>query len=111
MRLSILGGPRILDGRFVLAGTIDKTETRLFLSREAPPRHRVTRRVEAARVRRREDGDGAYAPLSSAKRHTGMPSLRALSTRLAAMPDPGKATRPAGSVSSIASLRLKGAAF
>ena len=33
---SILGGPRILDGRFDLAGTLTKTETNPSLSRSAP---------------------------------------------------------------------------
>src|SRR5271170_365612 len=54
--------------------------------------------------------DGAYAP-PSPKRHTGMPSLRALSARFSEMPEPGKTTRPVGSASSIVSLRLKGAAL
>lgn len=49
-----------------------------------------------------------YAP-PSAGRQTGMPSLRALSARLSWMPPPGKTTTPTGIVSSIVSLRLKGA--
>lgn len=32
--------------------------------------------------------------------HTGMPSIRALSARLAEMPDPGKTMTPIGSVAS-----------
>ncbi len=45
--------------------------------------------------------NAAYAALSAPWRHTGIPSLWALSARLAEMPEPGKAMRPAGSASSI----------
>ena len=40
-----------------------------------------------------------------------IPSLRALSTMFSVMPEPGVAIRPWGIVSSILSLRLKGAAL
>jgi len=43
----------------------------------------------------------AHAAPSALWRHTGMPSFLALSARLAEMPEPGKATRPAGNASSI----------
>ncbi len=42
---------------------------------------------------------------------TGIPSLRALSARLSRMPVSGKWMTPIGSVSSMASLRLEGAAL
>ena len=52
----------------------------------------------------------AHAPPSS-NFHTGMPKFRALSARLAEIPEPGKTITPIGSTSSMASLRLKGAVF
>ncbi len=55
-------------------------------------------------------GVALYAPPSS-NFHTGMPSFLALSARLAEMPEPGKTITPMGSVSSIWSLRLNGAAL
>jgi len=39
--------------------------------------------------------------------HTRMPSIRALSARLAEMPDPGKTMTPIGGVASMWSFRLK----
>ena len=54
--------------------------------------------------------NGAHAP-SLPMFQTGMPSRRALSARLAWMPLPGVTSTPIGNASSMASLRLKGAAF
>ena len=45
------------------------------------------------------------------KLHTGMPSFLALSARLSWMPVPGNTTTPIGNASSMASLRLNGAAL
>ena len=58
----------------------------------------------------RKDDASAYA-LCVSNRHTGMPILRALSARFSTIPEPGKTMMPIGSASSIASLRLNGAAF
>jgi hypothetical protein len=58
-----------------------------------------------ARGRMRATGD--HVP----QRRTGMRRALALSTRFSVMPEPGKAMTPIGMASSIASLRLKGAAF
>jgi Zn-dependent peptidase ImmA (M78 family) len=52
---------------------------------------------------------GGYAPFSNFR--TGMPSFLALSARFSWMPLPGKTRTPTGSTSSMASLRLKGAAL
>jgi hypothetical protein len=58
------------------------------------PEHR-----DADREKNQNEG-GAHAPPSS-NVHTGMPSLRALSARLAETPEPGKTMTPMGSVSRI----------
>src|ERR1700722_1668538 len=65
-----------------------------------------------ARVTSNDRGEesGAYAPLFP-RRQTGMPSMRALSARLAEMPEPGQTMTPIGRISSIRSLRLNGAAL
>ena len=47
----------------------------------------------------------------AAARRTGIPILRALSTRLLVMPEPGKARRPFGRKFNSTSLRRKGAAL
>ena len=56
-------------------------------------------------------GTGPEGYRYAAARRTGIPILRALSTRLLVMPDPGKATRPFGRKLSRTSLRRKGAAL
>src|SRR5260221_10646324 len=53
---------------------------------------------------------GAQAP-PSPNFQTGMPIFFALSATLAEMPEPGKTSTPIGRTSSMASLRLNGAAF
>src|SRR5205823_3052614 len=52
--------------------------------------------------------DGAHAPPNF---QTGMPRRRALSARLSWIPVPGKCMTPIGTSSSMASLRLNGAAL
>ena len=59
--------------------------------------------------RRVTTGTGPEGYRYAAARSTGIPILRALSTRLLVMPEPGKATRPFGRKLSRTSLRRKGA--
>ena len=64
--------------------------------------------ADLCRVMAEADPEGyRYAAAS----RTGIPILRALSTRLLVMPEPGKARRPFGRKFSRASLRRKGAAL
>ena len=56
-------------------------------------------------------GTGPEGCRYAAARSTGIPILRALSTRLLVMPEPGKARRPFGRKFSRTSLRRKGAAL
>ena len=56
-------------------------------------------------------GTGPEGYRYAAARSTGIPILRALSTRLLVMPEPGKARRPFGRKLSKTSLRRKGAAL
>ena len=106
-------------------GMVRSTET------DATSKPRRGRSPFRARAPRREAREEARRKMSGADRRrsndrlhrerrapphpvtssTGMPSVRALSTRLPVMPEPGKAITPFGMRLSRSSLRLKGAAL
>ena len=86
---------------------------RLAMAPRAPPwtsslANRQKKRPVPCRVMA---GTGPEGYRYAAARRTGIPILRALSTRLFVMPEPGKARRPFGRKFSRTSLRRKGAAL
>ena len=87
--------------------------SRRFRQRRCSLPSRVTRssRNHSGAPALHEARSSVLAGAGSGKRQTGMPRILALSARLAEMPEPGKATTPTDSASSILSLRLNGAAL
>ena len=86
---------------------------RLAVARSAPPwtSSLANRHKKGADLRRVMAGADPEWCRYAAARRTGIPILRALSTRLLVMPEPGKARRPFGRKFSRTSLRRKGAAL
>ena len=106
----LIGGDESFEGR---GAASERKLARLAVARSAPPwlvslTNRHKKGVGLCRVMAEADPEGyRYA----AARRTGIPILRALSTRLLVMPEPGKARRPFGRKFSRTSLRRKGAAL
>ena len=86
---------------------------RLAAARSASPWNLslANRQKKGPVPRRVVAGTGPEGYRYAAARRTGIPILRALSTRLLVMPDPGKARTPFGRKLSSTSLRRKGAAL
>ena len=86
---------------------------RLAVARSAPPwtSSLANRQKKGPVPRRVVAGTGPEGCRYAAARRTGIPILRALSTILLVMPEPGKATRPFGRKFNRTSLRRKGAAL
>ena len=105
-----IGGDASFEERGAARG---RKLARLAVARSAPPwtlslANRHKKGVDLCRVMAEADPEGyRYAAATS----TGIPILRALSTRLLVMPEPGKARRPFGRKFSRTSLRRKGAAL
>ena len=104
--------PRRLSGRPCGAWCMEQCGTESAVG-FAPVRCTVQRDVKEGRTGRaagwRHDPRGRAD--QAATHWTGIPSLRALSTRLSVMPEPGNAMTPLGNRSSSSSFLRKGAAL
>ena len=105
-----IGGDAMFEER---GAASERKLARLAVARSAPPwtSSLANRQKKGADLRRVMAGADPEWCRYAAARRTGIPILRALSTRLLVMPDPGKARRPFGRKFSRTSLRRKGAAL
>ena len=105
-----IGGDAMFEER---GAASERKLARLAVARSVPPwvvalTNRHKKGADLCHVMAKADPEGyRYAAATS----TGIPILRALSTRLLVMPEPGKARRPFGRKLSRTSLRRKGAAL